>query len=392
MSKIGLVFFNNVTTPSSGMAYHNGDVFSFGSISELDMSVAWIVDLPYKSFQDSGFNKHAHLRPSQYLRVGLTGILRELGLKKNIEGAEVLGSLADSIVNDLGEMIGANPYSQPYRLNYDALKLLLPNYYADFSINQNAAVSAAIDNAYQASQGAHKTNNPNNAKLQHFTFPRVAHFEYLMNQNFPINHIWKEMDLFKTPIITGVKKGKQLENFDEISQQLKVLHTDTACILNIHVKSIEDTYMQGFAFGVEGAKSNIRVWAALPEVIDIMRYTEVEIVGGYETAASKLPLRPEIDLTINRYSYPRGIVAENIWVALSEKISINSVKHSTGIGVYLRAYDRLICGKLAEAFALERYKVGGFGNGAVRVWARSQEADKLNAIASRYGAIPDLKG
>ena len=392
MRKTGILFFNNITTPSSGTAYHDGNVFHFDSISELDMSVAWIVDLPYKNYTDSGFSSYANLRPSQYLRVGLSGILRELGLKKNLEGAEVLGSLVDSIVSDLAEMIGANPYSQPYRLNFGALSLLLPNYYADFSKNQSEAVSVALDNAYQANQGSLITKNPNNAKLHHFTFPRVAHFEYLMNQNFPINNVWKEMAQYKKPILTGVKKGKRLENFDEVKQQLEKLHTDTACILKVHVRGIEDTYMQGFAFGVEGGRSNIRVWASLPEVINIMRYTEVEILSGYETAASKLPLRPEIDLSINRYSYPRGIVAENIWVALADKISINSVKRSTGIGVYLRAYDRLICGKLAEAFSLESYKIGGFGNGAVRVWARSQEADKLNSIAARYGAVPDLKG
>lgn len=392
MNKVGVAFFNDGKSPSSGISYLDGLVTQFESIADLDMSVPWIADLTYKDFQNAGFGRYSQFRPEQYLRIGISVIMRELGIKKNIEGAEIVGQFVDSIVEDMHQMVGADPFEQPYRLHCGMLKSLLPSFYQEALLNKNVAVAAALENAYQANQGSHKSNHANQAKLHHYTFPRLAHFEYLLNQNFPINDTWKEMEQFKKPLLTGIKRGIPFDNFQQVHTELRNLHKDTACILNVRVKSMEDSHIQGFSFGVEGARSNIRLWAPLPEVIELMNYAQVEIIGGFETAAGKLPIRPQIDLTINRYSYPRGVVAENIWIGLSEPVRMNGNKYATGLGVYMRAYDRLLCGKLAQAFAKSKFKLGGFGTGGVKVWARSQDKPKIDSIAARFGAMPDLKG
>jgi len=392
MNKVGLVFFDNADSPSGGISYFNGEINHFETLSDLDMSKAWIADLPYTKYRNARFNQLSHLRPEQFLRIGVSNILRELGLKRNMEGAEVLGEFVDAIVEDMESIVGCDPHIQSYRLNYGTLNRLMPDYYAEVTRNSNSDIQTALKNAFQLNQGSVKSDHIKNAKLHHYTLPRVAHFEYIMNQMFPISNNWEEISGMKFPITTGTKRGDKVENFEEVRTALLNLHLSKACILNVHVKSMENNRMQGFAFGVEGGKSNIRVWAALPEVLNLMNYAEVEIVGGIQTQSGYLPISPEIDLNTNRYSYPRGIVAENIWTGLSDQVELNGVKHATGLGVYLRAYDRIICGKLAEAFANQNYKLGGFGTGVVRVWAMEQDKRKLNDIALRFGAMEDLRG
>jgi hypothetical protein len=189
-----------------------------------------------------------------------------------------------------------------------------------------------------------------------------------------------------------VRKGDVLPNTDKTIAGLKNLHKTTAALLNVHVKSIEAKYAQGFTFGNQGANSKVRVWASLPEVIDMLRYSEVEIIKGLQTTNEKMGLM-NINSTDSRYSYVKGIVSENVWTALAEKVEVTDKNtHQTGVGVYLRAYDRILCGKLAEAFMKERYHLAGFGVGTVKVWCTpiSSNIKKLDEIAKAFGAKPDL--
>ncbi|MDF5571188.1 hypothetical protein P3709_27355, partial [Vibrio parahaemolyticus] len=134
-----------------------------------------------------------------------------------------------------------------------------------------------------------------------------------MNQNFPLDNNWEEFTFSSDgPIVAGYKNKVLLPDTEKVIIGLKNLHKNTAAILNIKVKSIDPKRAQSFTFGIEGVKSTTRIWAALPEVIDILRYCEVEILGGLKTNAGKLDVRPEIDLSKNRYSYSKGVVSENI--------------------------------------------------------------------------------
>ncbi|KAB0482412.1 hypothetical protein F7Q91_03115 [Vibrio chagasii] len=392
MAKVGVAFFSNESKPKGGYYYHNGLVSDFKSAVDLDMSVAWITNVPYKAYVASGLQSIPHIKPEQFLRLSVTQMMRELHIAKNIDGAEKLGELVGSIVAHMESIFGLDPITSNYRLNQGLTDLLLPNSYFEFASSSPSSTQVALDNAYQSLQGATKINASVNLKCRHYTLPRMAHFEYLLNQNYPLNSHWSEFTLKDGNTVAGVVNGKNLPNTTEVVSALKALHQNTAAILNIHVKSMSKNRMQGFSFGNEGINTSMRVWACLPEVIEMLRYCEIEILGGIKTDGGKLDIRPEIDLETNRYCFAKGVSAENVWTGLAEKISKNGTKCSTGLGVYLKAYDRIICGKLAEAFMADSYFLAGFGIGGVRVWGQPSEFSKMDNIAAQFCAMPDIRG
>ena len=392
MSKLGVAFFTNESKPKGGYYYRDGLVSDFNSAADLDMSVAWITNVPYRAYIDSGFQSIPHIKPEQFLRLSITQMMRELNIAANIDGIEKLGELVASISNHMESIFGLDPISSNYRLNQGLTEKLIPASYFEFASNTPPSAQVALDNAYQSLQGATKSKSSANAKCRHYTFPRMAHFEFLMNQNFPLNSHWTEFSLKDGKTVAGVVNGKTLHNTTEVISGLKSLNLNTAAVLNIHVKSMSKNRMQGFSFGNEGINTSMRVWACLPEVIDMLRYCEIEILGGIKTEGGKLDIRPEINLETNRYCFAKGVSAENVWTGLSEKRTKNGAKCSTGLGVYLKAYDRILCGRLAEAFMAENYRLAGFGVGGVRVWGQPSEFSKLDKIAEQFFAMPDLRG
>ena len=392
MSKLGVAFFTNESKPKGGYYYRDGLVSDFNSAADLDMSVAWITNVPYRAYTDSGLQSIPHIKPEQFLRLSITQMMRELNVSVNIDGIEKIGELVASISSHMESIFGLDPISSNYRLNQGLTEMLIPASYFEFASNTPPNAQAALDNAYQSLQGAAKSKSSAHAKCRHYTLPRMAHFEFLMNQNFPLNSHWTEFSLKDGKTVAGIVNGKALPNTAEVISGLKSLNLNTAAILNIHVKSMSKNRIQGFAFGNEGINTNMRVWACLPEVIDMLRYCEIEILGGIKTEGGKLEIRPEIDLDTNRYCFAKGVSAENVWTGLSEKRSKEGAKCSTGLGVYLKAYDRILCGKLAEAFMAENYRLAGFGIGGVRVWGQPSEFSKLDKIAERFCAMPDLRG
>ncbi|ALR95735.1 hypothetical protein [Vibrio alginolyticus] len=393
MNTYGVAIFNDEKKPRSGFSCVDGKVKEFSSYSDLEMSTIWVTNIQHSIFQKEALYKVPNLRSSQYLRLSLQQIMRELNVKKDIEGIQHLAKLVQSIASDLQGKFELNPDYLRYRLGGEIPQYLesqgfLPSELLNISELADASAKAALNDAYQSFQGTVKSAN---GKIYHYTLPRVAHFEYLMNQNFPLDNNWEEFTFSSDgSIVAGYKNKVLLPDTEKVIIGLKNLHKNTAAILNIKVKSIDPKRAQSFTFGIEGVKSTTRIWAALPEVIDILRYCEVEILGGLKTNAGKLDVRPEIDLSKNRYSYSKGVVSENIWCALADKVHLGSQKQATGLGVYLRAYDRIICSKLAEAFMKAGFVGGGFGVGAARVWLSNQDVKKANIIAEKFGAMPDI--
>ena len=391
-NKVGVAFFDTVTRAVSGHKYLDGKLELFESIGELDNGVIWITNVPYSAFKEQQLWSYPNLRDEQYARLSITQLIREVGgrSRKDLGVLETVGYLVTKALYKLCEQFPIDLSLENYRVSKALAPHIIPHIYQSFPSGIDINCIEACTNAFKALQGAHKSKQTK-AQLLYFTFPRPNFYAYLLNQSFPLSNDWKHVQ-FTERMTIGNADGESLPNSDAVVNKLKKMHVTDALLLKVNVRKIDKRYMQGFNFSNVGMSKNVkpRVWATLPEIIDLSRYCHIEIIEGYKTAGGPLDIRPELDLSAIRYDYSQGITAENIFNALVEKVGFQNRDVYTGLSAYLKAYDRLVCGKLAEAFMKEGFLLGGFGMAGVRVWAPKDKESELKEIASNYGAYMDV--
>lgn len=392
MFDIGIAWFTQPKKPTSGWSYHNGHTMIFDSLGDLNHSVVWITNLTNSVYQAEQLWKQPNLRDEQFLRLSLTQIARETGLDMTeFESIQILGEIVQSIAKKLIDPFDLNVTNEKYRLYQGLQSHVVSNQYlAELSDDSPQHTQRAINSAYQSFQGAQKAKR-GSAKIQTFTFPRVAYANYLLNQSYPIGTKFSVFSLSNTSLVVGTLNGKELEKTVLVREQLKTLHETYACLFKIKVHSMSKDYIQGFTFGFSGIRSEMRSWVTLPELIELLKYCKVEVTEGLLTTGGKLDSRPSLDINQNNYSYSRGVAAENILCAFAEKAATpTGGRRITCLSAYIKAYDRIMCGRLAERFSQEGYALAGFGMGIVKVWSNEAGIGKLNKIALNFGAMHDL--
>ncbi|HAS6100758.1 TPA: hypothetical protein I7117_14935 [Vibrio vulnificus] len=390
--KIGIAWFTQSQRPSSGWCYRDGHVLQFGSIGDLDHSVIWLTNIGHSVFNNSQLWQFPFLREDQYLRLGLTQISRELGLDMTLfESIKKLGEIVCPTALSMSKLFEVDLFEQKYRLFQGMVPSLVPQQYiAPISEDSPEYTQRAITNSFQSLQGATKGVRTN-AKVVTFTLPRVALANWLLSQRYPLSSKYKEIKISDSSIIAGHLNGSDLEGTKVIVEQLKVLHRRYAVFMKVNILSMSKDYVQGFTFGFEGATTNMRQWVSLPELIELLSYCKVEILDGVATSCGLLECRPDIDFEQNNISYSRGIIADNIVATFAEKASDGTAgRRVTALGAYLRAYDRIVCGRLAQEFMRKGFPLAGFGGGGVRIWANVAGMEVAKKIALQWGATSDF--
>lgn len=385
---VGVCWFDDPESALGGWACRAGDKpFRVNGTQSLASDVFWITNLHYNLFRRFNLVQAPHIADTQFFRTSLQMLANELGLYQAPDRAvEVLASIFARVVIQGDEHLGIGRSPSGYRYMKALMDRLLPREHRMLPHGAHAhELQNCFRQAMQANQGMSGVQRPAGAVAYSFVFPRGAYARWLLSQPVPCSAAWQEIKTRGEETVFGVQAGENVSGTRAIRARLQDLGEGHAVFLRIRVLDMDPFYQPFASFGAT-AKCP-RAWAALPEVLELSRYAKIAVAGGFRAPAAPLNLQG-LDLEADEFSFSRGLYAENVWAALTQKL--NNGKDETALGAYLRAYDRLACGRAAAAMARMRYLIGSYGTGRVLVYLRAGEMREAAKYALELGLLPPL--
>lgn len=394
--KVGVCLFDDVDIASSGWISIAGlDSARINDMAELRSDVFWITNIPYRKFRENNFNHSQNMSDDQFFRTKLESIIKEITSSEDPEVQCKLASQTLHRVAELGDYyfnvkIGED---NEYRYQHMLQSSLLTN---DMRRNpkgdSEVDIKEAIEQSYQMNQSSTQKNNARGSKAESFVFPRASYAKWLLNMEYPTGNEWTEIEINtseKESLIIGYEDGAILPKTKKVIEDFKDIDKKEAAFFRITVLSSKPNYSRISKFGASGINQSVRRWATLPEVIDILRYSKVEIFYGYKIKKEKIKIDQRI-FEDYEYSISKGILLENVWVALASPPYSRSRDNVSAIGSYMRAYDRIACGRAAATFMDHSYTVGSYGLGRVQVFLRKNEHKGAKQIALNNELMPRM--
>tara|TARA_B100000749_G_C18446024_1_gene474282 strand:- start:37 stop:1224 length:1188 start_codon:yes stop_codon:yes gene_type:complete len=383
--KIGVVCFDNFETIKGGWAsVSGGEPFRINGIGDLSSNVLWISNLPFYYYKKLNLLRNPNIYDQQFFRTSLKQISDELGLKDKPDDVSQKVSLIFQRVYDLGmDDFQLTLDDIEYRYNSALVNCILPS-----SIRQipSGEFSSVLMTAFKESTQQNQAmigNVSKGTKARTFCFPKGAFSRTILSLPMPTNTGWKKLE---DSIVTGTIGSKEdniLKGTQAFVSYCNEKLSKKAVFFRINV-SYTSKFFRSFATFANGSNYQ-RNWVTLPELLELIKYSIVEIYEAYSCELSTLNF-DFVDNDSDEYSFSRGLYLENIYTALS--LPINNGEYFNPVGAYVRAYDRVMCLKAAYAFSKSNLKVGSFGTGRVIVYSKQTESKLVNDIAMEEGLIP----
>jgi hypothetical protein len=388
MKKIGVVCFEDTEVVGKAWASVSGEESKrINGIGELSSSVYWVTNLPYNLFRRFNLNKKPNVFDHQFFRTSVKLIAGEVGLEDDLKKLSEFSAKTFQRVYDYCEsMYDVDLKYSPYRLN-----TLLSDYVIAKSVRQipMGSTASTLTEAFMESTQQNQAmigEVPKGSKARTFSFPKGAYARELLSLDYPVSTQWNMLNEVDIKTVIGTREGNTITGTSSAIKKINKICSQKAGLFKINVLYTEKFFRSFSTFG-QGSNYN-RSWVTLPELLDIIQFSVIEILEGYTSEIGKLPLHKSIDLSIDEFSYSRGLMLENVWTAYT--LPLNRGKFFTPVGAYMRAYDRILCNKVAYEFARNNFSVGSFGTGRVVVYCKKSEERLATEIAIENGMLPPL--
>ena len=398
MIKIGVCCFDDVNDPEGGWASVAGDeCYRVSGLSDLGSNLLWVTNLPYTSYKRLNLITSPHLFDTQFFRTSLDQIAKENGLEgEDQDLAEFCSMLFTKIANSGNDHFGVDLRSPGYRYH----KLLSYSLIPDFARRRpdgrfSGDIFDAIQNSTQSNQAMTGVTQPGGSRAVSFLFPRGPYAKWILSQRYPSGSKWTEIKQKNDSAVFGFEDGRVIRSTASVVERLEELGKTNAVFLRVVVHSMDPLYQRFASFGASGsygpsARQKHRRWATLPEVLEMSKYAKVEVKGGYMTPFHEGSLVEPAVLQTTGMSYATGLFLENAWVAMCSPISTQTGPTETMLGAYMRAYDRLACGRAAANFAKAGFVVGSYSVGRLIVFIRPGEEYQAAKHAFESGLLPPM--
>lgn len=360
--KIGVILFDNPKIGEQGWASKSGESAErISGINALDQDYIWITNIDYQDFNNLGFRNVSYLRETHYMRGTVKNFIEELGLKTSpSEASETLSTIFQRVINFGKEMFNVDPKEHSHRYaNLLAQKITPMNMRVAPTFN-NESISDALDEATQLLQN-NVGRRPNGRRAITIHMPRIAYFNWLLNNKIPIERDWKKVGFNPSEFEIGVENGKEIDGTKTRLSKLDKLAETTAFMFNISIKSMEDEFLSFASFGV--GKKIARNWVTYPELKELCRYSKIEVKKALKTDIGALDEEVMDKDPSTNFSYSKGVFLENLTSALST--NVDGVLN--GVIPYLRAYDRMACLRASEILMKEGYYIMSYSFGKIVV-------------------------
>lgn len=397
MRPIGVCYFDNPLTLGSGWASHDGcPAYRVDGVSRLSTEYVWVLNLTFFQFRHHNLYNVQHLRDMQYFRCKLSVLQQELGISGPQRAVEMLSKCFTRVVALGSSILGIDNSVMGYRyLSLIQSVLLPPSARKRPEGVRRQEIELAIQQSYQANQSM-VGKKPVNATAHCFSFPRHAFNLWLLGREYPASNEWSEIAFSREVTYIGCEDGDVIPGSRDIKARLLdwSASKEIAAIFQIGVESQDKFYTRFAMFGAgHNGKSSapMRAWVTLPELLDIARYSKIRILRGMKTQLGKLPLSEEImgqlSSPSDRLSFSKGLLLENIAGALGTPFN----EMTSSLSAYVRAYDRIACGRVAETFAKNSYVVGSYSSGKIFLMLKPVDFESASSLASSLGLLPPVE-
>lgn len=387
--KVGVCFFDDHELGSSGWCSIDGsDPERIKDFGDLRTDIQWITNLDYKTYKKLGLTNVNHIYDEQFYRTSVKLLIEELGLIDQADIAcEKLSMIFSNTARIMEDKLSLTPNGMRYRLAPNLTATVLPNELRKRPSGRNSPdVSEAIKQAVQQNQNSLGITPPAGSKARPFTFPRAEYFNHLMRLPVPISDKWTDVKQSKSEMIIGTENGHLINGTKAVIDKLNDWSHDEAYIFKIKLLSIDKSHRSFATFG--HGSWDARSYATLPEILSMVKYSKIALLGGYKTKLGTIDFNEDIFDSEMNFSISYGLYLENIWTSIS--CPIIGTKFNTAVSAYMRAYDRSYCIDASESFHQNNYVVGSSGSGRVMVYTpRGSEADICN-IALKNNCCPPL--
>lgn len=387
----GVCLFDSKTSPTEGWACRpNAAPERVTGIHDLSQDINWVTNLDYNTFRQHNLGHLKHICQSQFFRESLDSLMMDYGFREG-RFAEASVFLAQHLNNTAvfgNSLLGIDPLR--VRNNYRFAQSIAAQLHIPLlkqgarGITQEVAdyICSSATQANQAMVGG--ITNPIS---YHCYYPRLLYFRWLLNQLVPITPEWsgpKTLSNEKSRIIGYYNGSLKEERFLRVIAD-EAKKRQRAFFFRISVIKQQKDYAIFGTFGRGKAES--REWVTLPELLNLARYSQIELKEYYSLPAGYLKdyieFLPDLE-KIPDISVSMGLFMQNLAAAVMAPVN----KKETALGAYLRAYDRVACFHAAEKLYRHEIIPASFSMG--RIVVRGTEAQKSNiqACMASLGLIP----
>lgn len=241
-----------------------------------------------------------------------------------------------------------------------------------------------VRQSVQYNQGSAASSNiPRGSKIFSFTVPRSALASYLCSLRLPSTFSWTSVSFVSGVLRIGKANGRSAQDAGGEASFDKMLGIakEKQFILDIDIREMDRRFSSYKTFGVGDRTS--RRWACIEEIAELKEYAIIDVRGGYACDRFKdAPPSPDMP---PEFSIGRSIANELYSLAVASNRSSSMPSPWTA---YLRAVERIVLGRAADAFATRGFCVGSFGAGRINVFLRSSEHKAACELALSLGLMP----
>jgi len=325
----GVVIFDESSQPltSSGYAVSPRGSRRISRVTDLESDTIWWTSVEYGVFRKTRLWQHPNLRNEQLFRLGMMGIIHEIGLfhAPHPEQAEALYSIAQQILQYMAAHYGYQGGGFA-RLDWHFGQLLL---------KPGRRLSGPLAPLLTAARNAHEyltasmAGGSQDAIARTYVAPRTTYLAKLLEMSVPSPQAnWTFVK------VGGVVDGDTLLEIG-----------GAAAFAEISVADLDPDLAMVAPFAArQTISAEPRLWAPLPEAVFYADKSRTEVRGLW-VADQSVPLSsilakaaPDTD-----FSFSAALVAENYLYALLGTTRGDAM--STGrepIAAYVAAYDRLM--------------------------------------------------
>jgi len=387
---IGVCHFDDIETATSAWISVNGDQpRRISTRGELSSNIFWITNLMWNQYRKQNLSKIKNIQDAQFFRTSYILLSEEFGITSDVkEQVQFFSKVFTKIAIYCKEKLNVDISLSQYRLTTLLRDHLMPSSLRKAPEGPNSLeIGDAIKQSTQQLQ-IMTGNSPQGSKTHNFVFPRGGYTRILFGMKYPNGKNWEKLSEKNHTSIFGYEDNIQVRGTRATLLKLKEMSKTKAVFFKVTVLSQSPEYIGYQTFG-SGANISRR-WACLPEIIHLSRFSKLKIEGGYSCDLDDLKLNVPLKTDDYEFSIARSIFLESLSIGLSTPFK-GDPSPFKAVGAYLRAYDRILCAKVAESFHREGgITVGSFGAGRVTCYLKETDMDFSNRIALEQGIIPSI--
>ena len=383
MLKVGTIMFDStnnrfdsertiVSLENGWASVAGGEAKQVQSIHDLPNDVLWLTNLSYTNFYRAGLSRHPNFRADNWLRTTLNQLVAEIGVDPTTTPihttVEVVSAIAHRVVRAAIAQYKVAPTSATLNEDFasalNAPKSNLPGNIVEYfkPIAEHPFVKVIATTNYSAA-----------CPTVTLRRNRLVHAQQVLSTQVPIDTAW-EFEQTVPP-----------DRNDLWLESVK-----TPFLARCTVSNVNPMIAEILSWG--SSSRNIRDWLTDIEWRIVRQYSDVTVDSALicKAPAFTLPQLQKLPQSAHAaLSFSSGLIAEQIWTAMTLKQSVRGDTHRyTAAAAWIRSADRMIMFEYAKKLHSRGVSVMSYGAGNVVAYYPEGGLRRVLDISTDIGLMP----